>query len=228
MRGVPDRIFGRGFVNGVSGDLMKTGNPYLSGVVLAGLFAVSAVYGDAGTDLSERVFKTAGFSADFVQTVKSGDGKVLQESRGEMSLLRPEFFRMEISEPDESLLVADGKAVYSYDPLLEQVVIYSFDREVGNSPLMLLVSPDKKVWDRYRIESRGKDAFKVTLREPGGLVTEMEILFQGDSISKLNVYETDGKVSTYDFVSVSAGAPEKKDFRFDIPEGVTVDDQRGK
>ena len=56
----------------------------------------------------------------------------------------------------------------------------------------------------------------------------MKILFQGDSISKLNVYETDGKVSTYDFVSVSAGAPEKKDFRFDIPEGVTVDDQRGK
>ncbi len=207
---------------------MKTTIPYRTGLFLAGILAAATAFGDAAGDLSERIFKTSGFSAGFVQTVKSGDGKLLQESRGEMSLLRPEFFRMEITDPDESLLVADGKNVYSYDPLLEQVVIYSFDREIGNSPLMLLVSPDKKVWDRYRIESRGKDAFKVTLREPGGLVTGMEILFREDSIARLNVYETDGKVSSYEFGAVSPGVPEKKDFRFDVPEGVTVDDQRGK
>ncbi len=199
-----------------------------AGLALAAFLTAAAAFGDAGSDLAEKVFKTQGFSAEFVQTVRSGDGKLLQESKGEMSLLWPDFFRMEITEPDESLLVADGKDVYSYDPLLEQVVIYSFDREVANSPLMLLVSQDKKVWDRYRIESRGKDAFKVTLKNPGGLVSGMEVLFSGDHISKLNVYETDGKMSSYDFGAAKDGVPEQKDFKFTVPEGVAVDDQRGK
>ncbi len=199
-----------------------------AGLALAAFLTAAAAFGDAGSELAEKVFKTQGFSAEFAQTVRSGDGKILQESKGEMSLLRPDFFRMEITEPDESLLVADGKDVYSYDPMLEQVVIYSFDREVANSPLMLLVSQDKKIWDRYRIESRGKDAFKVTLKKTEGLVTGMEVLFSGDQISKLNVYETDGKMSSYDFGAAKDGVPEQKDFKFTVPEGVAVDDQRGK
>jgi len=54
------------------------------------------------------------------------------------------------------------------------------------------------------------------------------VLFSGDQISKLNVYETDGKMSSYDFGAAKDGVPEQKDFKFTVPEGVAVDDQRGK
>ena len=49
-----------------------------------------------------------------------------------------------------------------------------------------------------------------------------------DLISKVQIVEKDGKTNTYSFKNINTNEVKMEDFKFDIPEGVTVDDQRVK
>ncbi len=180
------------------------------------------------TELENTVFSFSSFDANFVQTVNDSNGKTLQKSEGRLSLLRPNFFKLEITDPDESLLISDGKTVYSYDPMLEQVVLYDFTTQVASSPLMLLITKDAKIWDDYSIVKNADNSYSIKSLIQNSMIVGMDIQFLDNTVKELKVLERDGKYSIYSFKEPNNEELKETNFNFTVPDGVTVDDQRSK
>ncbi len=191
-----------------------------------------ALAGTAGASdrdvLHDLIFGGKSLCADYAQTVYAKDGRVLQEQSGQIYLLRPNYFRLDTAEPDASTIVADGTDVWSYDEMLGQVTVYSFSRQIAGSPLMLLISEDDGLWDGYTILRSSADSFSVLPVKKDSNVRSMTLTFRDGRVSGLKYVENDGKYSEYVFTPKEDPGLTPSDFKYVIPEGVTVDDQRTK
>lgn len=191
-------------------------------------------------ELKDIIFKQKAYFANFNQVITNNDKKVLQELEGELRLLRPNYMSMKVTSPDETELLSDGKDIYSFDAMLEQVTIYSYDDSNFSSPIMLLVSDKEQIWNKYNFVKLSKDelenekldsnsmVYSVNTKDNSGLINSMKLYFTNDLISKVQIVEKDGKTNTYSFKNINTNEVKMVDFKFDIPEGVTVDDQRVK
>lgn len=191
-------------------------------------------------ELKDIIFKQKAYFANFNQVITNNDKKILQELEGELRLLRPNYMSMKVTSPDETELLSDGKDIYSFDAMLEQVTIYSYDDSNFSSPIMLLVSEKEQIWNKYNFVKLSKDelenekldsnsmVYSVNSKDNSGLINSMKLYFTNDLISKVQIVEKDGKTNTYSFKNINTNEVKMVDFKFDIPEGVTVDDQRVK
>lgn len=191
-------------------------------------------------ELKDIIFKQKAYFANFNQVITNNDKKILQELEGELRLLRPNYMSMKVISPDETELLSDGKDIYSFDAMLEQVTIYSYDDSNFSSPIMLLVSEKEQIWNKYNFVKLSNDelenekldsnsmVYSVNSKDNSGLINSMKLYFTNDLISKVQIVEKDGKTNTYSFKNINTNEVKMVDFKFDIPEGVTVDDQRVK
>ena len=76
--------------------------------------------------------------ARFDQQVISTDGAVQDGSSGQVWLRKPQLFRWEYGGEFPELVVADGKNIWIYDEVLEQVTVKNQSQTAVNSPLTLL------------------------------------------------------------------------------------------
>lgn len=86
-------------------------------------------------DFSASMFS---FSASFTQTVYDSDSIAIQESTGQVELMRPGRFRWTYTEPSMQLIVADGASLWVYDEDIKQVTVRPQATTLGSAPIGLL------------------------------------------------------------------------------------------
>lgn len=177
-------------------------------------------------DLSQRLQINEGFSADFTQQLVSPEGDVIMEGEGKVDIARPSLFRWSTTTPDENVLVSDGESLWYYSPFIEQVSIYSQEQATEQTPFVLLTRNRASDWDNYRVEQQG-DVFTLT---PTAVDSnqgqfKLEIDAKG-AVQGFSVVEQDGQQSNFTFNNIDLTKPSAERFKFAIPEGVEVDDQR--
>ena len=180
---------------------------------------------DAQTQLQRYLNTMQQFQAQFDQQVVDEQGDVIQESSGRMALARPNQFHWQVTEPDEELMVADGNALWLYNPFLEQVTIMDFQKALQQSPFMLLMSDDAAAWDQYTI-SQISNGFSIKPNVPQ-LIAEIRIERNGNAISRLILLDSQGKTSVFTLSQFDANSTLPNTlFHFTVPQGVEIDDQR--
>ena len=182
---------------------------------------------DDSAALKKKLASFRQFSAHFEQEVLDAQGKPLQKGSGEMVLQRPDHFRWEAKQPDDNLILSDGKAVWLYDPFVEQVTVMSLSKAVINTPFLLISSTDDKIWNNYLIDQDGS-AFTITSKKKDQRIESLRMVFDSQNrISRMEVNEAQGQRSEFTLSSFNTKPVIKSDtFNIKAPEGVTVDDQR--
>lgn len=182
---------------------------------------------DDSAALKKKLASIRQFSAHFEQEVLDAQGKPLQKGSGEMVLQRPDHFRWEAKQPDDNLILSDGKAVWLYDPFVEQVTVMSLSKAVINTPFLLISSTNDKIWNNYLIDQDGS-AFTITSKKKDQRIESLRMVFDSQNrISRMEVNEAQGQRSEFTLSSFNTKPVIKPDtFNFKTPEGVTVDDQR--
>lgn len=117
----------------------------LSPILVLILGLVAAVQAHAGGRESFNAFTRGlkGLDGQFSQQVFDSKGQRKESSSGRVALSAPRLFRWEYVKPAAQLIVADGKAVWVYDPDLAQATTRPQGEEEQNSPLAALVDPGK-------------------------------------------------------------------------------------
>lgn len=102
------------------------------------LAQVPAQPGTARAQLEEFSDGMETLHARFEQKVISTDGAVQDGSSGQVWLSRPGLFRWEYGGEFPELVVADGRNIWIYDEMLEQVTVKNQSEAAMDSPLSLL------------------------------------------------------------------------------------------
>ena len=115
---------------------------------IAALFLAGAVTPAAGADapcdeafvqrVQESYRALRAFSASFRQEDHRRDGEV-RKAGGTVSFLKPGRMRWSYDPPNEQLIVTDGKTVWLFDPLLENVTVQPLQELTRGTPLAFLL-----------------------------------------------------------------------------------------
>jgi outer membrane lipoprotein carrier protein len=197
--------------------------------LLACLLAIVPVQPSVAAGLEQlRAFTAAleSVQGTFVQRVFDANERIVEQSRGELALARPNRFRWQYNEPFEQLIVADGERVWIFDPDLEQVTVREQSSSEAQSPLSVLLDPDG-IESRYLLqdlgESEGAWWLRLLPREEEPEFRYADLVFQDNELRAMHLHDSLGQrnVLLFEDWSRNPQLPEGT-FRFEPPPGVDI------
>ena len=96
-----------------------------------------------------RLDKVSSFHSSFTQKVTDGSGNAVQDGQGDLWVKRPNLFNWHMTQPDESVLVSDGKTLWFYNPFVEQATATWLKDATSNTPFMLIARNQASDWQNY-------------------------------------------------------------------------------
>ena len=182
--------------------------------------------GPARTELERFANQLTRFQAEFTQTVKSQDGRIQDQTRGQVWLQSPDKLRWVYSGDFPEVIVADGTNIWIYDESLEQVTVKPQSDQVNDSPLMILADVSK-LDDQFKVTELG-DFEDMLLLELKSLDSESEferiLLGLGPkAVRMMTMEDAFGQRTEIYFENVLMNPPAVPDlFIFTPPEGTDV------
>lgn len=165
-------------------------------------------------------------TAQFDQYVFNENSDEPEQSKGTISVLSPNRFRLIYNKPYKQEYVADGKFLWSYDEDLEQVVVKKQDGLLSNSPAIVLGNPANldKV---YVVKGQGIkdniDWFYLTPKSADNQFDHIRLGFTGNNLYVMELYDSFGQRTQLRFHQLQYNSKlSQADFKFTPPQGADV------
>ena len=206
-------------------------NRIIKAVLLLGLCLSTAViaasdFGPARTELERFANQLESFQAEFKQTVKSQDGRIQDQTGGNIWLESPNKLRWVYTGEFPEVIVADGKNIWIYDESLDQVTVKPQSDRSTNSPLMILTDVSQ-LDEQFTVTELG-DFEGMLLLELKSLDSESEferilLGMTADGIRMMAMEDAFGLRTEVHFENIVMNPSIDSDFfLFEPPEGTDV------
>ncbi|WP_307690282.1 outer membrane lipoprotein chaperone LolA [Variovorax ginsengisoli] len=206
----------------------------LKKMVAATLLAVAGGAWAGGMESLETFVKTVKSGrADFTQMVtapaRDGEAPRVKTSTGTFEFQRPGKFKFDYKKPFAQSIVADGQSLWLYDADLNQVTQRPQAQALGSTPAALIASAaDLGALKRdFTLESAperdGLQWVKAIPKSKDGQLQSVQVGFQGDALSALEILDSFGQRSVLKFNKVEVNpALGASTFAFKAPAGADV------
>ena len=180
------------------------------------------------TELMEKLNHIEQFSATFEQEIIDNAGNILQTGGGDLAVKRPNLVHWNTTSPDESLIVSDGESIFLFDPFIEQVTAYKLDGAIANTPILLITSNDAALWEQYSVSRTSTNNYVIHANDINSRIKTLEINFNNKSeLSGFTFLDVTGQLSKVSLNNMNLSSDiDASLFKFNIPEGAHLDDQR--
>lgn len=194
------------------------------------LIALAAAVPAASAASMERfqafIRGTQSARADFEQKVYDRNKKLVQESRGSFSFVRPGKFRWAFSKPYAQLIVGDGEKVWVYDEDLNQVTVRKLSHALGATPAAL-ISGSADVEQAFVFsdtgESDGLQWLDAKPKERDAGFERIRMGFSASGIDAMELVDQFGQTTRLRFSSVQKNPKlDPGTFRFTPPKGADL------
>ena len=163
--------------------------------------------------------------ADFQQKVFDKSGKMVQESKGNFSFLRPGRFRWTYVKPPQ-LIVGDGERVWIHDADLNQVTVRRASRVLGATPAALLAGASDLEKSFELVDAGAKDGLEWMEAKPREKESGFERIRLGLSatgVEAMELVDHFGQTTVLRFSNMVRNPQfDAGTFRFTPPKGVDV------
>jgi outer membrane lipoprotein carrier protein len=194
-------------------------------IVVAPLFALEA--NEIIDKTIERYQNMNSFYAEFEQTYCDEEAGICQRYEGRTYFMKPNFFRMEIDEP-EQVYVGDSVSLWIYMPSEKRVIKQSLEQ------IPFQISPDA-LFEDYRsdynaeILSTKNDYYEISLepKDETDIYRKMTVKIQHNTfeIIGISVVDEAGTENKFEFSGVELNKKISREiFEFSPPEGVQIDE----
>jgi outer membrane lipoprotein carrier protein len=196
--------------------------------VMALVLACGVARADAGVDhLNSLLQGIRSMQAQFSQQTYDTKGKAVQTLSGVMKVKRPGYFRWETLSPSKQLIVTKGSTVWVYDPELEQATQQKLDKQVGNTPALLLSGDNKQLDAAFAVTedtaSAGESVFTLRPKAKDAVFETLRVKFQAGQLSAMNLLDSLGQRTEIHFEQVKQNVSLADSlFEFTPPKGVDV------
>jgi len=185
----------------------------------------SAEADDASAELISLIDAFDQVTGRFAQTIVDASLQTLEESSGSLALQRPKF-RWQVETPFAQLIIADGAEMQIYDPDLAQLSLHDIDKNLGPTPLTILLGDTETLATEFTV-SRSTDGamqrFVLRPRSQSALFLQVELIFQGRLLERLAIWDSAGQLTRIQFseMQLTQGI-EAERFELILPEGTDV------
>ena len=161
----------------------------------------------------------------FAQTILDASLQTLEESSGSLALQRPQF-RWQVETPFAQLIIADGAEMQIYDPDLAQLSLHDIDKNLGPTPLTILLGDTETLATEFIVSRSMNGAmqrFVLRPRSQSALFLQVELIFQGRLLERLAIWDSAGQLTRIQFseMQLTQGI-EAERFELILPEGTDV------
>lgn len=178
------------------------------------------------TELRKLLADYDGFTAEFNQQVKDTENNLLHSASGKLVFKQPGKFVWQILEPEEELLMSNGKTLWWFNPFLEQVSIFDAQDAVATTPFALLVSQQDEVWNKFSITKLESGFLVKPKDENNSQVSQLTIYFDDFMLNEIVITDRTQQTSSYILKKQKFKKTLDVNFDFAIPEDIEIDDQR--
>lgn len=202
------------------------------GCVLSCLVALGLQWASADDSAREQLLQRldamSTFEADFQQRTIEVGGNDIQHQRGFFALKRPHRFLWRVDEPFEQTIVIEGQSVLIFDPDLEQLIQQQLD-DFTEASLATLLTQTGDPLEPYTVEG-SDDEFTLRPRMAQKFFEEMQLRFDGDSLTRIEVLDAFENRTEFNFYNTKLNSNlDDSVFELDVPEGTDIiiqEDQR--
>ena len=172
------------------------------------------------------VRSTQSARADFEQKVYDRNMKLVQESKGSFSFVRPGKFRWAFSKPYAQLIVGDGEKVWVHDEDLNQVTVRKLTHALGATPAAL-ISGSADVEQSFVFtdtgESEGLQWLDAKPKERDAGFERIRMGFGASGIDAMELVDQFGQTTKLRFTNVQKNPKlDPGTFRFTPPKGADL------
>lgn len=171
--------------------------------------------------------------AEFTQSVtapaREGQPGRVKTSSGTFEFQRPGRFKFDYRKPFAQSIVADGKTLWLYDADLNQVTRRAQSQALGSTPAALIASaPDlRSLQADFSLEAQpereGLQWVRATPKSKDGQLQSVQIGFQGEQLSALEILDSFGQRSVLRFTQVQVNPQlPPATFDFKAPAGAEL------
>lgn len=178
--------------------------------------------------LNALLGKITSMQSAFVQNTLDPQGKPLQTLNGHMQVKRPGNFRWSTEQPFEQLIIANGQTVWIFDPELQQATRQAMDKQVGNTPALLLSGDVLRMASSFTISeekatNKNVQVFVLRPKDKDALFESLRVSFFGKQLISMELKDSLGQQTDITFSQVVVnGKIADSLFQFVPPKGVDV------
>lgn len=103
-------------------------------------FSIHISFADAASDLIEKIKNIHSMTANFNQKLIDGQTSNNLNSKGNMSLKKPQYFKWITTSPNNQEIVSNGTNLWIYDGDLDQLIIKKVSNDIAQFPYLILLS----------------------------------------------------------------------------------------
>lgn len=176
--------------------------------------------------LNEYLGHVKSLSARFEQYVFNQTSQESETSKGSITVLSPDRFRLIYNKPYKQEYVADGKLLWSYDEDLEQVTVKKQEGLLANSPAIVLANP-ANLESVYLVKGQGIkdniDWFYLTPKQSDSQFDHIRLGFAGNNLYFMELFDSFGSRTQLKFIHLQYNPKvSPADFKFTPPPGVDI------
>ncbi len=180
----------------------------------------------AAQQLSGLLSNLHEFTAEFKQNTYDAQHKLIQQSEGQLALLRPGNFRWETLAPMHQLLITNGKSLWIYDVDLEQVTQQQLDNQGELNPAQLLSGSLQSLESQFTLSQKNNtntQVFKLVPKAKEAAVAWIQLQFENGQLKSMQFANELGEINDFQFSNIQKQSHlRSKEFNFKAPAGVDV------
>lgn len=181
--------------------------------------------------LNALLTKISSMQANFEQHTIDPKGQTMQTLKGQMSVQRPYLFRWDTQKPFVQQVIANGQTVWIYDPDLQQATKQKLDKQVGNTPALLLSGDSKKIAQSFTVsQEKGLSAvqgvFILKPKDKEAVFESLKLIFNNQRLNSMQLKDSLGQRTDIFFSQMQVnGKIAPSLFQFTPPKDVDVIDE---
>ena len=165
-------------------------------------------------------------SADVLQLIVESDGGILEETKIQMRLKKPNRFYWETIDPFPELIVTNGALLWNYQPDLEQVTIEDWNSDDSELAAQLLNGKTDNLSDEYYIvviNSEETKSFELSPKMNDNIYNTVSITFINDILDMIHLDGKNGEQTVWQFNNLVMNSPIADSlFEFIVPNDIDV------
>jgi len=197
-------------------------------IIITLIMLTNIAFASTTDDLITKIKNIQSMSANFTQKLIDGQSDSNINSKGTMSLKKPQYFKWITTSPNNQEIVSNGKKLWIYDGDLEQLIIKPVSNNISQFPYLILLSKNSDNLNKlFTVKEKSTDKY-ILKPKNDEMINSITIKFTENSdLDYLDISTSLNQYTQIKFSDIKDNSDNIKesDFEFKTPKDTDVIDE---